>query len=173
MKKGSFHITFPTNVANRRAILATISLDVSMSEIRRRTGPIYDVLLQELLELNCVYVAGMFSKLATRENCLKAGLIINHVLSEKPDLLLGLFDKFKAAELAYLFKKDQSIIFAQSYDALVLLEESVREYRWLLVEIYKIVLNLCEKVPSTSHKTDYEKCRIFYKYGVYVVTYGK
>uniref|UniRef100_A0A1A9V765 Uncharacterized protein n=1 Tax=Glossina austeni TaxID=7395 RepID=A0A1A9V765_GLOAU len=171
MKKGRFHITFPTNVANRRAILATISLDAPMSELRRKKGPIYDVLLHELFEINCSYMAAMFSKLVARENCLKAGLVINHVLSEKPSLLLGLFDKFKAAEVAYILKKDQSIIFAQSYEALVLLEKSTRQYHWLLVEIYKIVLNLCEKIPSTSDKTDYEKCRIFYQYGMYVLTY--
>ncbi|XP_037882034.1 uncharacterized protein LOC119632941 [Glossina fuscipes] len=142
-----------------------------MSEVRRKKGPIYDVLIEELFEINCLYMAAMFSKLVAQEIRLMNGLIINYTLKEKPNLLLGLFDKFKAAELAYIQKKDQSIIFAQSCEALVLLEKSVRRYRWLLVEIYKIVLNLCEKVPSTSYKTNYEKCRIFYNYGMYVLTY--
>ncbi|KAI9585671.1 hypothetical protein GQX74_001518 [Glossina fuscipes] len=171
MKIGLFCPTFPTNLANRRAIRATISLDIPMSEVRRKKGPIYDVLIEELFEINCLYMAAMFSKLVAQEIRLMNGLIINYTLKEKPNLLLGLFDKFKAAELAYIQKKDQSIIFAQSCEALVLLEKSVRRYRWLLVEIYKIVLNLCEKVPSTSYKTNYEKCRIFYNYGMYVLTY--
>uniref|UniRef100_A0A1A9VZZ4 Uncharacterized protein n=1 Tax=Glossina brevipalpis TaxID=37001 RepID=A0A1A9VZZ4_9MUSC len=167
-----FRLTFPIDAASRREILSTISLDVPIREIRRKTGPIYDVLIQELIETNCLYTANMFSKLASKESCLRAELIINHSFSEQPGLLLSLFDNVKAAELAYLLKKDQSIIFAQLYESIVLLEGKIRQFHWLFFEIYRIILNLCEKIPSISHNTDYQKCRIFYKYGIYLTTYG-
>uniref|UniRef100_A0A1B0APH4 MalT-like TPR region domain-containing protein n=2 Tax=Nemorhina TaxID=44051 RepID=A0A1B0APH4_9MUSC len=162
-KKEKYHFDV---IYDRKELKKHISA-IAYREARRVTGPIYDVLITELLEDGLTYTAKHFQiEINTEDEYFKDNVIRDRLM-EQPTLLLDIYDKCRMAEKMALLPNYEGLhkTFNLLHQVILKLQTPQNlKYDWLLQDILQIVTRIGEKLGPKSTLSDQPLCHIYFSY---------
>uniref|UniRef100_A0A1A9WZB2 MalT-like TPR region domain-containing protein n=1 Tax=Glossina brevipalpis TaxID=37001 RepID=A0A1A9WZB2_9MUSC len=160
-EKYHFNITY-----DRKEVKKHIA-GIAFKEARRVTGPLYDVLITELLEDGLTYTARHFQIEVNTEDEYFKDNVIRDRLKERPSLLLDIYDKCRMAEKMALLPNYEGLhtTFDLLYQVILKLQTPQNlKYDWLLQDLFQIVTRIGEKLGAKSRRSDQPLCLIYFAY---------
>lgn len=141
----------------------------------RRHANIYEALVKEFREEGCPTSAKYFQELIDKESSLYATAAIRDRFLDQPDLLTGLFDNCMVAEKAALLgdSNGPEICSNLLLQCILTLQKYKKKYDWIMDDVYKIVIKVCENVLKDENNSKQFLCEIYYKYGNFCTKTGK
>lgn len=140
---------------------------IAYREARRVTGPIYDVLITELLEDGLTYTAKHFQTEINTEDEYFRENVIRDRLMDQPTLLFDIYDKCRMAEKMALLPNYEGLhhTFNLLHQVILKLQTPQNlKYDWLLQDILQIVAKIGEKLGPKSRLSDQPLCYIYFSY---------
>lgn len=113
--------------------------------------------------------------LATKENALFESLNIRERLSDDSELLYGMVDRLRDAELAVCLNKHRGLkkCFGLFFETMQLLEPYRQKYAYALVALNEHIISLCRNIAGQEHDAAEYISRIYYIYSMYLVNTGQ
>lgn len=141
----------------------------------RRTANIYDALIQEFLEEGCTTSAKYFQSFMNKERKLYESASIRDRIFTESKLLLSLFDNCKMAEKTALLQESNGAAVCSRLllQCILAFENYGKKYDWILMDVFEIIVKICEKICEPAEVSKESLCRIYYKFGKYLTKTGK
>ncbi|KAM7346776.1 uncharacterized protein ACRADG_006560 [Cochliomyia hominivorax] len=136
----------------------------------RRSANIYEALIQEFHEEGCPTSAKYFEMFVRKEQKLYENAAIRERIFENKNLLLQLFDNCKMAEKSALFGQynGANICSRLLLQCVLLLQSYGKKFDWILMDVFRKIIKICEKVCKAEEVSKESLCRIYYKFGKYL-----
>ncbi|XP_037708937.1 uncharacterized protein LOC119546593 [Drosophila subpulchrella] len=159
---------------DREAIREAIA-PLTYDQARRIKGPVYEALEDELRRAGCTMLPEFLHCLATKEQALFDSLNIRERLADDSELLYGMVDRLREAELAVCRNKHRGLkqCFALFFETMQLLEPYRQKYAYALVALNEHIISLCRNIAGQEREAAEYISRIYYSYALYLVNTGQ
>ncbi|ALC44383.1 CG31798 [Drosophila busckii] len=168
------HRAFREIIFDREQIKASI-VPLSYTEARRKHGPIYEALQDELHHAGCRMMPEFLHCLAEKEQALYESISIRARIIDDRPLLYEVVEKLKHAELAVLQRKFKGLkeCFTLFYETLVLLEPYRVKYEYALNAVMEHIVSLCHNIEGQERDAAEMIARIYFTYAKYLERTGE
>lgn len=166
--------TFREIIFDRDQIKAGIE-PLSFVEARRKRGPIYEALQDELRHAGCLMMPEFLRCLAEKEQALFESISIRARIIDDRPLLYEVIEKLKQAELAVIKRKVKGLkeCFTLFYETLLLLEPYRLKYEYALNAVMEHIVSLCHNIEGQERDAAEMIARIYHTYANFLERTGQ
>lgn len=159
---------------DRDQIKASI-VPLSFAEARRKRGPIYEALQDELRHEGCLMMPEFLRCLAEKEQALFESISIRARIIDDRPLLYEVIEKLKQAELAVIKRKVKGLkeCFTLFYETLLLLEPYRIKYEYALNAVMEHIVSLCHNIEGQERDAAEMIARIYHTYANFLEGTGQ